>query len=123
MKILIIDDDPFFQKFCASKLTENGYEVEVASDGKEGLEKATNGSFDAILLDLILPELDGFGVLQAFASNEKLKTIPVIVFSSLGQEHDVSKAMQLGAKGFINKGLFNQEELISKLSAFSQGNK
>ena len=104
MKILIIEDDKFFQKFYSTKLSEQKVEVEVASDGEEGLMKMKEFNPDLVLLDLIMPKMDGFAVLNQRMQDEILKKIPVIIFSTLGQEKDVKQAQKLGANGYINKG-------------------
>ncbi|MBF8250322.1 MAG: hypothetical protein HW400_923 [Candidatus Levybacteria bacterium] len=116
MKILIIEDDKFFQKFYSTKLTENKVEVEIASDGEEGLAKMRSTAPDLVLLDLIMPKLDGFGVLTARSTDENLKKIPVIVFSTLGQEKDVQNAQALGANGYINKGFFDFSNMIATIN-------
>src|SRR5258708_444826 len=114
MKILTIEDDKFFQKFYTTKLTEHGYEVFIAANGVEGLQKARENHPDLILLDIIMPQKDGFEVLEEMRGDPHLKNIPVIVFSTLGQEEDVQKAMNLGAKGYVNKSLFDLDSLIAK---------
>lgn len=117
MRILLIEDDLFSQKFYSSKLKEAGSEVEIASDGEEGLKKAKEINPDIIILDIILPGKDGFEVLQNLSTDEKLKKIPVIVFSTLGQEQDISKAKQLGALDYIDKSSFDFKTLQAKISA------
>ncbi len=117
MKILLIEDDTFFREFYAAKLKEEGMEIEVASDGEEGLDKAAKVKPDVILLDIIMPKKDGFEVLQAMSLNTTLKKIPVIVFSTLGQESDVEKAKKLGATDYINKSFFDFEGLKTKIQA------
>ncbi|OGH24293.1 MAG: hypothetical protein A3B47_00820 [Candidatus Levybacteria bacterium RIFCSPLOWO2_01_FULL_39_24] len=116
MKILIIEDDKFFQKFYSTKLQENKIEVEVASDGEEGLAKMKATNPDLVLLDLIMPKLDGFAVLTARSQNKNLKKIPVIVFSTLGQEKDVAQAQKLGANGYVNKGFFDFSSMVATIS-------
>lgn len=116
MKILIIEDDKFFQKFYSTKLQEKKVEVKVAGDGEEGLVKMRNFKPDLVLLDLIMPKLDGFAVLAARSQDEDLKKIPVIVFSTLGQEKDVKNAQQLGANGYINKGSFDFNSMVAKIN-------
>ena len=116
MKILLIEDDKFFQKFYSTKLTENKVEVEVAGDGEEGLMKMRNTSPDLVLLDLIMPKLDGFAVLTARSTDKNLKKIPVIVFSSLGQEKDIIQAQKLGANGYINKGIFDFKVMVNAIN-------
>src|SRR5688572_3460453 len=102
-KILIIEDDKFFQKFYSSKLKEDGYELQVAEDGEDGIQKAMLFKPSLIILDIIMPKKDGFEVLTVLSKNEELKKIPVLVFSTLSQAQDVEKAKKLGAKDYINK--------------------
>lgn len=118
MKILIAEDDEFFQKFYSAQLTENGYEVQIAQNGNETLEKLKEFKPDILLLDIIMPDKDGYEVLEAIADDPSIKT-SVIVFSTLGQEQDVKRAMDLGAKGFINKSFFDFDTLVTKIKEFS----
>lgn len=116
MKVLLIEDDKFFQKFYSAKLREQNIEVDVASDGEEGLLKMQQFNPNVVLLDLIMPKRDGFSVLEARSLDENLKKIPVIVFSSLDQEKDLEKAKNLGATDYINKSFFNFDEIMVKIS-------
>ena len=116
MKILLIEDDKFFQKFYSTKLAENQVEVEIAGDGEEGLIKMRSVNPDLVLLDLIMPKLDGFGVLTARAQDENLMKIPVIVFSTLGQEKDIAQAQKLGSNGYINKGTFDFPAMVATIN-------
>lgn len=117
MKILVIEDDIFFQKFYATKLQEAGYEVDVATNGEEGLEKARNNKPKLILLDLIMPKKDGFEVLKALAQDEELKTIPILVFSNLGQEKEIEEAKNLGAGGYITKSISDFDGSLAKIAS------
>lgn len=116
MKILIIEDDSFLQKFYLNKLLEQKVEVAVASDGKEGLVRMRDFKPDLVLLDLIMPKMDGFAVLTARLQDESLKKIPVIIFSTLGQEKDIENAQKLGANGYINKGSFDFKVMVEKIN-------
>lgn len=118
MKVLLIEDDRFFQKFYSTKLREQDIKIEMASDGEEGLLKMKQTNPDLVLLDLIMPKKDGFFVLAARQMNKDLKKIPVIVFSALGQESDIEKAKKLGATDYINKSLFNFDEIMVKISQY-----
>lgn len=119
MKVLLIEDDRFFQKFYSTKLREQNIEVEVASDGEEGLIKMKNINPDIVLLDLIMPKKDGFSVLEERSIDENLKKIPVIIFSSLGQEKDLETAKMLGATDYVNKSFFNFDEIMVKISKYN----
>lgn len=116
MKILLTEDDKFFQHFYSTKLKEQKVEIEIASNGEEGLLKMKSFKPDLVLLDLIMPKMDGFTVLSTRVQDEELKKIPVIVFSTLGQEKDVARAVELGANGYINKGFFDFNSMIVKIN-------
>ena len=115
MKILVIEDDTFFQHFYVAKLREQQFEVEAASNGEEGLEKAQVFMPDIILLDLIMPKKDGFEVLEAIQQDTVLRNIPILVFSTLGSEKDIEKAKQPGAKDYVNKSFFDFDALVAKI--------
>lgn len=117
MTILLVEDDNFFQKFYSTKLRDNNITVEIASNGEEGLQKMREMHFDAVLLDLVMPKIDGFEVLRTMSSDPELKKLPVLVFSTLSQEGDIDKAKALGAKDYMNKTFFNFEELMKKINA------
>lgn len=117
MKLLLIEDDKFFHNFYARKLQEVGYTVEVASDGKEGLMKMRANKPDLVLLDLIMPVMDGFEVLTEKGKDATLKTIPVLIFSTLGQDADVKRAKELGATDYANKSFFDFDALQAKIAA------
>jgi two-component system, OmpR family, response regulator CpxR len=117
MKILLIDDDIFFRKFYTAKLTENGFSVEEAANGHEGIDKLNKGDINLVLLDIVMPQMDGFEVLKIRANNPALSKIPVIVLTTLGQEQDIENIKKLGANEYINKTFYNFEELLVKIKA------
>jgi DNA-binding response OmpR family regulator len=120
MKLLLIEDDTFFRGFYAAKLKEKGLEIEVAPDGEEGLQKVASFNPDIILLDIIMPKKDGFEVLQTLKEKGLTTKIPVLVFSTLGQEKDVEKARQLGARGYVNKSFFDFDKLFARIVELSK---
>jgi two-component system chemotaxis response regulator CheY len=97
---------------------EKGMEIVVASDGEEGLSKIQSLHPDFILLDIILPKMNGFDILIKINEDPALKLIPVIVFSTLGQEKDIEKAKALGVKEVINKSFFDFENLYQKILSY-----
>lgn len=117
MKALLIEDDRFFSKFYSSKLKEHNIETETAEDGEEGLSKMKTMKPDIVLLDLIMPKKDGFFVLKERQKDRKLIKIPVIVFSTLGQEKDVETVQKLGANEYVSKSLLNFDLVMAKISA------
>lgn len=117
MRLLLIEDDKFFHNFYARKLQEIGYTVEVASDGREGILKMRANKPDLVLLDLIMPVMDGFEVLTEKGKDVNLKAIPVLVFSTLGQEADIKRAKDLGATDYANKSFFDFDALKVKIAS------
>jgi CheY-like chemotaxis protein len=115
MKILIVEDDIFFQKFYRTQLAAQGYEIDVAINGEEALEKIKAFHPNVILLDIIMPKMDGFEVLEALNEDGSIKSLNILVFSTLGQEKDIKRAAELGAKGYINKGFFDFNTLLAKI--------
>lgn len=116
-KILVVEDDQFLANAYKLKLSKSGFEIQVAYDGNEALEVLKEFTPDAILLDLIMPNLDGFATLSAIQQDENLKNIPVIVASNLGQKEDVAKAKELGAMDFIVKSNVSIEDIVQKVNS------
>ena len=114
-KILIIEDDKFLKELIAKKLLKEGFEIEEAIDGEEGLRKIKEAKPDLVLLDLILPGIDGFEVLKNIKEDPKLSLIPVVILSNLGQRDEVEKGLSLGAVDFLVKAHFTPEEIIEKI--------
>jgi len=115
-KILIIEDDVFLKNLESNKLKKDNYEIITASTGDEAMDKINEPGIDLILLDLILPGIDGFDVLKKIKETENIKSIPVIVFSNLSEEEDIKKAKELGAAEFMVKSNFSLDELSEHIS-------
>lgn len=115
MNVLLVEDDKFFRDFYAFKLQEKGIKISVADNGEEGLKKINEAPPDLVLLDLIMPKKDGFEVLAEMQQAGLTNTIPVLIFSTLGQDKDVEKARQLGARGYINKSFFDFDKLYARI--------
>ena len=114
-KILIIEDDKFLREVIAKKLTTEGYEIIEAVNGENGIIQAGETKPDLILLDLILPGIDGFGVLAQIKENAETKEIPIIILSNLSQESEIKRALTLGAADFLIKANFTPSEIIKKI--------
>jgi len=114
-KILLVEDDRFLSEMYVTKLTESGFDVEVAYDGKEGLAKIEEFMPNLILLDIVLPGMDGFEILQKIKKEESLKNILVIALTNLGQREEVEKGLRLGASDYIIKAHFTPTEVVAKV--------
>ncbi len=115
-KILIVEDDRFLREIASQKLEADGFVVESATNGTEALEHLEkNARPDIIVLDLILPGISGFEVLEKVKQNAVLKDIPVVILSNLGQEEDIEKAKSLGATDYLVKAHFSFAEIIKKI--------
>lgn len=114
-KILIIEDDKFLRELISRKLTEAGFEALEAFDGEEGIKKLKEEKPELVLLDLILPGIDGFEVLSRMGEDPNLKSIPVIILSNLGQREDVEKGLKMGAVDYLIKAHFTPGEIIEKI--------
>lgn len=114
-KILVVEDDKFLRELICRKLVKEGYDVYEAIDGEDGLKKAGEIMPDLILLDLILPGMDGFETLAKIKENPKTSILSVIILSNLGQKDEVEKGLNLGAIDFLIKAHFTPEEIIEKI--------
>ncbi len=113
-KILVIDDEPLVLEVLKIRLKMKNYEVITASDGAEGIESAMREKPDLIILDIIMPGLDGYQVCRKLKEDIKTKAIPVIMLTALGQSAEREKGYSSGAYGYIFKP-FDDEELLNSI--------
>ncbi len=113
--ILLIEDDEFLRSLIGKKLSSEGFSISMAVNGEDGFRKAGEVKPDMVLLDLILPVMDGFDVLSKLKGDEATKSIPVIVLSNLDQKEEIDKALKLGAMDYIIKAQFTPDEIINKV--------
>lgn len=116
-KILLVEDDRFLRELMNKKLLSMGYDVVVAADGESGLTMIKESRPDVVLLDLILPGINGFEVLERAKKDPETANIPVVILSNLGQSEDIEKGLKLGAKDFLVKAHFTPQEIVNKLKA------
>lgn len=114
-KVLIVDDDAFLSGIYATKLELEGFGVVTARDGDEGLKAAGKEQPDLILLDVLMPKLDGFEVLKRLKEDDETKDIPVIMLTNLGQKEDVEKGLAEGAVDYLIKAHFVPAEAVAKI--------
>jgi len=118
-QILLIEDDPFMIDIYTTKLKENGFLVEVAEDGGEGFGKLREKKFDLLLLDIVLPRIDGWEILNKI-KNEKpktknLKDLKIIVLSNLGQKEEVERGLKLGATKYLIKAHYTPSDVAEEI--------
>ena len=114
-RILVAEDDRFLRKAAEMALKRRGYTVLTASNGEEALRTAQSVLPDLVLLDLIMPKLNGFDVLQALKKEAPTAHIPVIILSNLGQERDVQQAMEAGAAAYLIKTDLSLQALVERV--------
>jgi len=113
-KILIVEDYRFLREAIGKKLREDGFDVSEAVDGEEGLKKTKEEKPDLVLLDLVLPGIDGFDVLAKIKEDATLNDVKVIVLSNLGQKEEIERGMSLGANDYLVKANFTPREISEK---------
>ncbi len=113
--ILIVEDDKFLRELIVRKLRKENFNITEAIDGEEGIKKIKEEKPDLVLLDLILPGIDGFEVLSKMKEDMSLAQIPVIILSNLGQKDDVERGLKLGAVDYLIKAHFTPGEIIEKV--------
>lgn len=114
-RILFIEDEPTLQKTLGEALKREGYKIQTAFDGKAGLEMIKTDKPDLVLLDLILPKMDGFAVLQEMKKDPEIADIPVIVLTNLEGTTDVERVLDLGATTFLVKANYELKEVVAKV--------
>lgn len=117
-KIMVVEDDEHISKVYEIKFAKEGINVVLARDGEEAVVKITAEKPDVILLDLMIPKKDGFGVLEEIKKNPELVNIPVIILSNLGQKSDQDRALALGANEYLVKVDYSIQDVISKAMGY-----
>jgi len=119
-KLLLVEDDQFLRDLMITKLKREGFDVHVAVDGREGLHMIQTVKPEIVLLDVILPGLDGFNVLQQVraSGDQRVAEVPIVLLSNLGQDSDVQKGKSLGANDYLIKSNLTIDEIIKKIRRF-----
>ena len=117
-RILLIEDETDLVELYKLKLEEAGYELKTATKGYEGLELAKKEEPQLILLDIILPQMDGFAVLKELKSDKATQHIPIILLTNLGQKTDIEKGQKLGADDYLVKANLTPTQIIAKIKSY-----
>ena len=115
-KILVVEDDPFIRSVYEEILVKSGHTPETAKDGREGLEKAEANEPDLIILDMLMPELDGIAFLEKYDLKAKHPNVKVIVLSNMMLQDKVNRAIELGASNYKTKALFSPREMVDLIT-------
>jgi len=113
--ILIVEDQEGFRNVYEDVLSNDGYAVLLAEDGQAGWDLAKEKKPNLILLDLGLPKMDGFEVLRRLKADPETKAIPVIIFSVMGEQKDIKRALDMGANDYTVKGFYTPRQILSKI--------
>ena len=113
--VMLVEDDQFLSDIYQKKFTMEGFKISYADNGEKGLEEIKKKKPDIILLDVLMPKMDGFTVLEKLKEDEKVKDIPVILLTNLGQKDDVQKGLDSGAVDYLIKAHFKPSEVVDKI--------
>lgn len=114
--VLLVEDDVFLSGIYQKKFEMEGYKISTSDNGEKGLADAKKKKPSIVLLDILLPKLDGFGVLKGLKEDPTTKDIPVILLTNLGQKDDVEKGLELGAVDYLIKAHFKPSEIVEKVN-------
>jgi len=117
-KILIVDDDDFLLDLYAIKFKEAGFLVDIAKNGEEAIERVKQSSPDIMLLDVVMPKMDGFEVLRIMKEQNIVPHTHIVLLSNLGQKEDIDRGLKLGARDYIIKAQFTPSEVVAKVKSF-----
>lgn len=118
-KILIVEDDQFLREFYQELLQAEGFTVEVAADGDIAFQKISEGGFDLVMLDIMLPKKDGIQILKENQAHPpKIKNGPIVVLTNIGQDAIIKTCFQYGAAGYMIKSALNPDQVLVELSNY-----
>src|SRR3989344_5929993 len=121
--ILLIEDEKILSDLLTKKLEGAGYRVEVVSDGEEGLSKIRALKPDLVLLDMLLPKLSGFSILETLYREKRIPALPVIVISNSGQPVEIDRVQKLGIRDYLVKLNFDPDEVLIKVNSVLKAEK
>lgn len=116
--VLIVEDDPFYSSVYKTKVEKEGVKAVLAENGTKALAEARKHRPAVIVLDLVMPEMDGFRVLTELKQDALLKDVPVLVLSNLSQEEDIKRVMDMGAEDYIVKAMIPINQLVARIKRY-----
>ena len=120
--ILIVEDENYLRDLYIDIFKQDGFEVDTAKDGNEAYDKMSHNEYDLILLDIILPGMDGMQVLDKLAKEKKVTLTNVVLLTNLSQDLVIAKALDYGVRGYLIKSDYTPEELLKEVRSFLKNN-
>lgn len=114
-KILLVEDDPLLIDVYSTKLKQSGFEVNVVENGEKALAAAEEQQPDLVLLDIVLPHIDGWDILHNLRASKKLKGVQIVILSNLGQKEEISKGLAMGAAKYLIKAHYTPSEIVQEI--------
>ncbi len=114
-QILIVEDDSFLIDIYTTKFKDMGFDIDVAQDGNQALRKIKEKNIGLVLLDIVLPQVDGWEILKEIRRQDDLKDLKVVILSNLGQKSEVDKAFALGATKYLIKAHYTPSEIVEEV--------
>lgn len=121
IRILLVEDEPLLGNLLKQRLGREGFEVDLVRDGEKALEALSASPPDLMLLDIILPKISGFELMEKIQADPAMHNVPIVIVSNLGQETDLEKGRQLGAVGYFIKAKISMEDLVAQIKSFLMG--
>lgn len=120
-KILLVEDETFIADLYAHQLSKAGFEVKIANDGATGLKLLDQESFDLLLLDIMLPGINGLEILRQWKATHAQSSMPVILLTNLGQDAVIKEGFTLGAQGYLIKASYTPEQIVNEIKNVFEG--
>ncbi|OHA74094.1 MAG: hypothetical protein A2940_00375 [Candidatus Wildermuthbacteria bacterium RIFCSPLOWO2_01_FULL_48_29] len=114
-KILLVEDDPLLIDIYTTKLQQSGFDVKAVEHGEKAVEEIREEKPDIVLLDIVLPHMDGWDILQQMQTAADLKHIPVVILSNLGQKEEIEKGLRLGAAQYLIKAHYTPSQIVEEV--------
>jgi len=114
-KILLVEDDPFLIEIYTTKFKQAGFIVDVVENGEQCLKRVSEDKPDVLILDIVLPDMDGWGVLKEIKKNSQFKDMKVIILSNLGEKGEIEKGINLGAVRYFVKAHYAPSEIVEEV--------
>ena len=115
-KVLLVEDDPLMLRMYQRKLSSDGYEVDTAINGEEGLVRIRSGRPDLVLLDIMMPKLNGLEMLERMKADPTISKVPVVILTNLGgSQDDIDRGLELGAVAYLVKSAYRPDEVVAKV--------